>query len=331
VCSSDLQRLERARVAAREPVERRDLRPYFLLASLLLALIDTLILVAPALRGRRAAATLVLLVLGAALAPSTPRAAETAADAFAREAMRETRLAHVLTGDAALDDVARRGLLGLGRVLGERTAVDLGEPIGVDPARDELAFFPLIYWPISAEAQPVSPTALARIDAFMKNGGTVIFDTRDAAESYARSGTGRPSPTGAALRRILSGLDLPELEPVPSDHVLGRTFYILRDFPGRLEGRLWVEATPTVDPERAADRPARPGDGVSPLIVTGNDLAGAWAVTDDGADLLPMASSDPRGREMALRVGVNIAMYTLTGNYKADQVHVPALLERLGR
>jgi hypothetical protein len=24
-------------------------------------------------------------------------------------------------------------------------------------------------------------------------------------------------------------------------------------------------------------------------------------------------------------------MYTLTGNYKADQVHVPALLERLGQ
>jgi hypothetical protein len=35
-------------------------------------------------------------------------------------------------------------------------------------------------------------------------------------------------------------------------------------------------------------------------------------------------------REMAFRVGVNIVMYALTGNYKADQVHAPALLERLG-
>ena len=36
-------------------------------------------------------------------------------------------------------------------------------------------------------------------------------------------------------------------------------------------------------------------------------------------------------REMEFRAGVNLVMYALTGNYKADQVHVPALLERLGQ
>jgi hypothetical protein len=34
---------------------------------------------------------------------------------------------------------------------------------------------------------------------------------------------------------------------------------------------------------------------------------------------------------MAMRAGANIVLYVLTGNYKADQVHVPALLERLGK
>ncbi len=323
--------LARARLEPRTPAERRDLRPALLLAALALALLDTAILFGARFGGRLARLGAAAVVIGLMAPIDRPAAAERASDAFAREATRETRLAHVITGDAALDDVARRGLLGLGRVLADRTAVDLGEPIGVDPARDELAFFPLIYWPISAAAQPISPTAAGRIDAFMKNGGTVIFDTCDAADAAVRVGTGRPSPAGAALRRILAGLDLPELEPVPSDHVLGRTFYILRDFPGRFDGRMWVEATPPADPDRPEGRPARAGDGVSPLIVTGNDLAGAWAATDDGDDLMPMATSDPRGREMALRVGVNIVMYTLTGNYKADQVHVPALLERLGR
>jgi hypothetical protein len=47
--------------------------------------------------------------------------------------------------------------------------------------------------------------------------------------------------------------------------------------------------------------------------------------------MLPMVEGEPRQREMAFRAGVNIVMYTLTGNYKADQVHVPALLERLGQ
>ena len=33
---------------------------------------------------------------------------------------------------------------------------------------------------------------------------------------------------------------------------------------------------------------------------------------------------------MAFRFGINLVMYALTGNYKTDEVHAPALLERLG-
>ena len=47
--------------------------------------------------------------------------------------------------------------------------------------------------------------------------------------------------------------------------------------------------------------------------------------------MLPLTPGEPRQREFAFRSGVNIVMYTLTGNYKADQVHVPALIERLGQ
>jgi hypothetical protein len=79
------------------------------------------------------------------------------------------------------------------------------------------------------------------------------------------------------------------------------------------------------------ERPARAGDGVSPILITSNDLAGAWAVDEGGAPLYPTVPAEPRQRELAYRAGVNIVMYALTGNYKADQVHVPALLERLGQ
>jgi hypothetical protein len=135
------------------------------------------------------------------------------------------------------------------------------------------------------------------------------------------------------LRKILSSLDIPELEPVSRDHVLTKTFYLLRDFPGRFNsGQLWVEALPAADEdEEASRRPARGGDGVSSIIITSNDLAGAWAMRPDGQPMLPMLEGEPRQRELAFRAGVNIVMYTLTGNYKADQVHVPALLERLGQ
>jgi hypothetical protein len=165
----------------------------------------------------------------------------------------------------------------------------------------------------------------------MKQGGTVLFDTRDAVMTPPGPGGENRSPGMVALRSILSSLDIPELEPVPRDHVLTKTFFLLRDFPGRFSaGRLWVEAMPS-DDEGLERRPARGGDGVSSILITSNDLAGAWAMRPDGQPMLPLVPGEPRQREFAFRAGVNIVMYTLTGNYKADQVHVPALLERLGQ
>ena len=161
----------------------------------------------------------------------------------------------------------------------------------------------------------------------------MLFDTRDAIMAPPGPGGESRSPGMVALRTILSSLDIPELEPVSKDHVLTKTFFLLRDFPGRFNsGQLWVEALPAdKENEDEERRPARAGDGVSSILITSNDLAGAWATRPDGQPLLPLVPGEPRQREFAFRAGVNIVMYTLTGNYKADQVHVPALLERLGQ
>lgn len=251
------------------------------------------------------------------------------ADEFALRATLQTRLAYVITGDKEVDNVSRAGLSGLSLFLTQRTALEPGEPMGVDPARDELAFFPILYWPIATDAAKPSPATLAKIDAYMKQGGTILFDTRDAFSSLGRGST--VTPALAKLREILSSLDIPELEPVPQDHVLTKSFFLLRDFPGRFTaGKLWVEALPDPSTETES-RPVRAGDGVSPVLITSNDLAGAWAVNPDGQPLLPINQNEPRQREFAYRAGANIVMYVLTGNYKADQVHAPALIERLGQ
>jgi hypothetical protein len=251
------------------------------------------------------------------------------ADDFALRATLQTRLAYVITGNKEVDDVSRAGLSGLSLFLTQRTALEPGDPMGVDPARDELAFFPILYWPIVADAAKPTPATLAKIDAYMKQGGTILFDTKDSFSSLGRTST--VTPALAKLREILSSLDIPELEPVPQDHVLTKSFFLLRDFPGRFTtGKLWVEALP--DPATESEsRPARAGDGVSPVLITSNDLAGAWAVNPDGQPLLPINQNEPRQREFAYRAGANIVMYVLTGNYKADQVHAPALIERLGQ
>jgi Domain of unknown function (DUF4159)/Aerotolerance regulator N-terminal len=319
--------------------EPRDLRAPTLLAAFALLAIDALVVFSLAggvqrlMPRRRVAASLLFVATFAAatLVPAPGSRADSASDDFAMKSTIETRLAYVVTGDSEVDGISKAGLQGLTMFLAQRTALEAGEPIGLDIGRDELAFFPLIYWPIVPGAPRPSAEALARVDAYMKQGGTVLFDTRDALMAPPGPGGEARSPGMTELRSILSSLDLPELEPVPRDHVLTKTFFLLRDFPGRYTtGQLWVEALPA-EGEEEQSRPARAGDGVSSIIITSNDLAGAWALRADGQPMLPVVPGDPRQREFAFRAGVNIVMYTLTGNYKADQVHIPALLERLGQ
>src|SRR6185437_11011159 len=133
---------------------------------------------------RRAAASIVVAALAASLLAPSPTRAQTpslsAADQFAMNATLQTHLAYIITGDADVDAISKAGLQGLSLFLAQRTALEPGEPIGLDPARDELAFFPLIYWPVLPNQSKPSQQALDRIDTYMKNGGTVLFDTRDA-------------------------------------------------------------------------------------------------------------------------------------------------------
>jgi hypothetical protein len=327
--------------------EPLDLRGPVFLAALALLAIDALVMLmisgglSALSRRRRVAALLAIGVLAWPLLNAMPADAQgkleekphelSAAEAdFAMKATLQTRLAYVVTGDPQVDAISKAGLQGLTLFLAQRTALEAGEPIGLDPSRDELAFFPIIYWPVLANAAKPSADTLTRIDSYMKGGGTILFDTRDAIEAVPGSTGGTPAMT--ALRTILSSLDIPQLEPVPRDHVLTKTFFLLRDFPGRYtDGQLWVEALPDDPDEQGPNRPARAGDGVSSIMITSNDLAGAWAMRPDGQPMLPLVPGDPRQREMAFRAGANIVMYVLTGNYKADQVHIPALLERLGQ
>ena len=329
-----------ARVESYRMAEPQDLRGPIFTTALALLLVDAMVVfwlaggIYRLLRRHRVAAVLVLGVALAAFAHIGPSAADEAADKFAMKATLETHLAYVVTGDSEADNISRSGLEGLTLYLAQRTALEAGQPMGLDLDRDELAFFPLIYWPISPNAPKPTAKALARIDAYMKQGGTVLFDTRDAVLAPPGEGGENRSPGMIALRAIIGSLDIPELEPVPKDHVLTKTFYLLRDFPGRFTtGQLWVEALPNVDQNADDDskHPARGGDGVSSILITSNDLAGAWALGPNGQPMLPLVPGEPRQRDFAFRAGVNIVMYTLTGNYKADQVHVPALLERLGQ
>jgi hypothetical protein len=329
------ERPANARVSVFAEAKTIALAPWLYLAALLLFLADGLIcaffLASGARRLRKAAAVIAAFTFVIAFSAPDARAQESGgkggngAAEFALQASLDTRLAYVVTGNEETDRISRAGLLGLSKVLTARTAVEPGEPMGVDPARDELVFFPLIYWPVLSGAPPLQDRVLAKVDAYMKQGGLIIFDTKNEgndAGSLLQSAGAKP------LAQLLSKLDLPPLQRVPDGHVLTKSFYLLQSFPGR-----WDNGDPWVEAQASSGEGARRGvksDGVGSIIVTSNDLAAAWAMDSSERYMFSPVPGGEEQREMSYRAGVNIVMYALTGNYKADQVHVPAILERLG-
>ncbi|MEZ5955901.1 MAG: DUF4159 domain-containing protein [Hyphomonadaceae bacterium] len=212
------------------------------------------------------------------------------------------RLAYVRTGDSRIDRASEQGLRALSDVLTQRTSVEPGPPVGIDLARDDLSAYPFIYWPAPPTPRRLPDAALSNVDRYLAIGGLLLVDTRDSGTQQR----GRPA------QAMLSGLDVPPLEQVNQEHVLTRAFYLVRSFPGRAQAaQLWAESS-----SAASSR-----DGVAAIFIGDGDWASAWS---------GQAGISDRQRELSLRFGVNMVMVALTGNYKADQVHVPALLERMG-
>ena len=320
----------RIAVTGLERPQETPLSGYLLGLATLLLVADVIASLALSGRLRSAGTTVAGIGLALMLVPQDALAQSASEEAFAIRAASEVTLAHVLTGDSALDDMAQAGLLGLSETLFFRTSVEPAEPIGVNLETDELAFFPLLYWPVTPDQPTPSDEAYAKLNAYLRSGGMILFDTRDA--DVARFGAS--SPNGRKLQALAAPLDIPPLEPIPADHVLTRTFYLLQDFPGRYNVRdVWVEAAPP-DAELVEGMPFRNlNDNVTPVGIGGNDWAAAWAMDNRGTPLFPVGRgfAGERQRELAYRFGVNLVMHVLTGNYKSDQVHVPALLDRLGQ
>ncbi|MCI0752272.1 DUF4159 domain-containing protein [Teichococcus vastitatis] len=298
--------------------QERDLGPWLLGAALLLLAVDLVLsLVQRGLlgRGARLAALLPLLwlavpVQGQGQGQAWAQPADPAAMPLA------TRIGYVASGDPSVDDAVRMGLTGLSDYVNRRTAAALAEPVAVRPGEDDLSFLPLLYWAVTAQGAEPEPAALQALNTYMRQGGIILFDTRDEG-----SGEGYSPGARDALQRLTRGLDIPPLTPVSPEHVLTRSFYLLPpELPGRFAGgQVWVS--------RNEDRA---NDSVTPVIIGGHDWAGAWAVDARGSNPFAAVPGGARQRTLAYRFGVNLVMYALTGNYKGDQVHVPAILERLG-
>lgn len=288
-----------------QPAPALDLQPWLLVLALALFFIDWIVVLVMqyGLRLRPVVPLTAFLIF--ICVSSSPAWAEAASEAAAK-----VTLAYVKSGQANVDAVSEQGLRSLARALTERTMLDDVGVTGIDPAIDDLAFYPLIYWPLTEQATRLSGAAAAHLNRFITSGGMLLLDTRQGDSSQ-----------NIELQRRLQGLldqiAVPPLMPLPADHVLNKTFYLLKASPGRLnQGPLWIATS-----QASLDQ-------VAPLMIGGNDWAAGWAETGRG---IPAFTAIPGGasqHEMAMRFGVNLVVYALTGNYKADQIHSAQLIKR---
>lgn len=306
------------RMDGREP---RSLAGILLGVAVVMLALDMLLSASLSGRLRRfGTATASALLIGVTLLPSYAEA-QAQNNASNNERVREAalglHLAYIETGDARVDGLSQTAMESLQRQLTRRTTI---EPVGVHAVRPDsqgLQMYPFLYWPIRNDTAALTEAERVSLNAYIAAGGTLVLDTADEAERSFRAGTAHQG-----LTRVTDGLNIGRLSRVPEDHVLTKSFYLTQVFPGRwANGPVYVEGA-------GATKGGR--DGVTSVIIGSNGWAAAWAVDSETGTRVDLANEIPRQREMSIRFGVNLAMYALSGNYKADQVHAAELIRRMG-
>jgi hypothetical protein len=154
-------------------------------------------------------------------------------------------------------------------------------------------------------AQP-SEAEVVRLRRFLTFGGSLLVDSCEG-----RAGGAFDSSVRTLLARTLPG-DMPAR--VPDDHVLWKSFYILRGVPGRVLAAPYLEGV-----ER---------DRRLAVIYTQNDLGGALARDGYGRWEHDVVPGGEEQREQAFRFAVNIVMYALCLDYKTEQAHIDFIMRR---
>ena len=195
--------------------------------------------------------------------------------------------------------------------LQKRTSVEPNlEPAIVTPASDTLHETPFLYLAGEREVELPSAAGIDALRRFLTFGGFLLIDSAEGSTDGAFDGS---------VRKLMAAV-FPTvgkekgLEIVPSDHVVYRSFYLLDKPLGRL-----------------AIAPAMEGVFRSDRLVAAyvsNDMGGAWSRDDFGNYDLQCEPGGERQRELSFRMGVNLVMYALCLDYKADQVHVPFIMKR---
>ena len=184
------------------------------------------------------------------------------------------------------------------------------EPRSVRLAPDDPALFqhPFAILPGDGGFADVSPSGLEQLERYLAYGGVLVLDDATGSEH---------GPFDDAVRRLVERLfPTRPLVPLPPDHSIYRSFFLLKRPLGRVDRFAYLEGVTF-----GSTSPW------TPIVYSRNDLSGALDRTDDGR---PAQSCVPGGetqRREAIKLGINLVVYALTANYKRDQAHVKQLMK----
>lgn len=168
---------------------------------------------------------------------------------------------------------------------------------------------PFLWWSGEQALSPLTPQEVSGLRRYFALGGVLLVDDAGVSEDGAPSAFGRTAR--AELARVL-----PDASPIAlaTDHVVFKSYYLLRRAEGRVAG------------PRTLDAIVRGGQ--AQVLFSSHDIGGALARGATGAWEHPVSPGGDIQRERAIRLAVNVAMYVLCSNYKDDQVHAPFLMRR---
>ena len=188
----------------------------------------------------------------------------------------------------------------------KRTSVKVDATDIVVSIGEEMFNYPMLFWSGSGEIEPLSDEQIDTLRTWLKGGGFLVVDSHEGLSD---------GPFLRSARRELERV-FPDEEraEVPSNHVLYKSFYLIKKPYGRLITAESLEGY--FEQDRV------------PVILSANDMLGAWARDGFGRWEYDVVPGGEDQREYALRMGVNLVMYALCVNYKEDQVHIPFILKR---
>ncbi|MBK93103.1 MAG: hypothetical protein CMP33_02280, partial [Rickettsiales bacterium] len=224
----------------------------------------------------------------------------------------KTKIGYLETKIKEVDKISYNGLTQISKYISSKTSAILGNPIKIDLELNEVDYFPLIYIPLIKTGSNPSFRAIKKLQNFINSGGILFFDCKATYESLF------VEDCLINFNQKFKDLDISTFKKLTLENTLSKSFYLLDNYPGRKNEMVYIAFNNQIN-----------NDKVLSVIIGNNDWTGAWAKDKKNEYSLPLFSNDNEQRILSKRFGTNIVLYSLTGNYKSDQVHIPEILKRM--